>query len=185
MLLTNENLSDKSIIFKNNTSYQTNVSLIRNNFSFNNQEENLPLNNISLSVAGMTDSGPKGIIYSFTPQKINLTESNKENSLLKLNMVNDNKLKSENNTLMIIANTFDNDNLTTSILQPLPISIIKLDDSYAGSSSSPPSSTLEETTANYKNYNAIKNSNSSKINIIDIIKYLSLSIAIILVGFII
>jgi hypothetical protein len=82
----------------------------------------------------MTDTGPKGITYSFNPQRINLTESNKENSLLKLDMVNDDKIKSENNTLMIIANTFDKDNLTTSILQPLPISIIKLDDSYAGSS---------------------------------------------------
>jgi hypothetical protein len=132
----------------------------------------------------MTDSGPKGITYSFNPQRINLTESNKENSLLKLDMVNDDKIRSENNTLMIIANTFDKDNLTTSILQPLSISIIKSDDSYSGSSLSP-SSSLEETTANYKNYNAIKKSNSSEINIIDIIKYLLLSIAIILLGFII
>ena len=183
ILLTNENLNDKPIIFKNNTSYQTYIALIRNNFSFNNQE-NLSLNNIALSVAGMTDSGPKGITYSFNPQRINLTESNKENSLLKLDMVNDDKIRSENNTLMIIANTFDKDNLTTSILQPLSISIIKSDDSYSGSSLSP-SSSLEETTANYKNYNAIKKSNSSEINIIDIIKYLLLSIAIILLGFII
>ncbi|MGE5634651.1 MAG: hypothetical protein ACM3VV_05420 [Deltaproteobacteria bacterium] len=183
ILLTNENLNDKPIIFKNNTSYQTYIALIRNNFSFNNQE-NLSLNNIALSVAGMTDSGPKGITYSFNPQRINLTESNKENSLLKLDMVNDDKIRSENNTLMIIANTFDKDNLTTSILQPLSISIIKSDDSYSGSSLSP-SSSLEETTANYKNYNAIKKSNSSEINIIDIIKYLLLSIAIILAGFII
>jgi hypothetical protein len=41
-----------------------------------------------------------------------LTESNKENSLLKLNMVNDEKRRSEN-ILMIIAYTFDKDNLTT------------------------------------------------------------------------
>ena len=54
----------------------------------------------------MTDSGPKGITYSFNPQRINLTENNKENSLLKLEMVNDDVIRSENNTLMIIANTF-------------------------------------------------------------------------------
>ena len=134
----------------------------------------------------MTDSGPKGITYSFNPQIINLTESNnKENLLLKLDMVKEDKIRSENNTLMIIANTFNKDNLTTSILQPLPISIIKLDNSYAGFSSSSPSPTLEETNANYKNYNPIRNSTSSEINLIDIIKYLSLSIAIILIGFII
>ena len=133
----------------------------------------------------MTDSGPKGITYSFNPQRINLTESNKENSLLKLNMVNDNVIRSENNTLMIIAIVFDKDNLTTSILQPLPISIIKLDDSYDGSLPFP-SSTLEETTTNFKNYDALRNSNtSSEINLIDIIKYLSLSIAILLIGFIV
>jgi hypothetical protein len=75
--------------------------------------------------------------------------------------------KSICNVCWLIANTFDKNNLTTSILQPLPISIIKLDDSYEVSSSSP-SSTLEETTANYKNYNALKNSNpSSEINLIE------------------
>ena len=60
----------------------------------------------------MSDTGPKGITYSFNFQWINLTESNKENSLLKLNMVNDEKIRSEN-ILMIIAYTFDKDNLTT------------------------------------------------------------------------
>ena len=89
MLLTNETLSGKPLIFKNNTSYQINVSLIRNNFSLNNQG-NLSLNNIELSVAGMMDNGPKGITYSFNPQRINLTENNKEDSLLKLDMgIND------------------------------------------------------------------------------------------------
>ncbi len=45
--------------------------------------------------------------------------------------------------------------------------IFNWDDSYDGSSSSP-SSTLEETTANYKNYNALKNSDpSSEINLIE------------------
>lgn len=60
----------------------------------------------------MSDTGPKEITYSFNPQWINLTESNKENLLLKLNMVNDEKRRSEN-ILMIIDYTFDKDNLTT------------------------------------------------------------------------
>jgi virginiamycin B lyase len=186
MLLDNGSLSsyDKPITFTNNTSYQTNVSLIRNNLTLKNQSGNVQLNNISLSVAGMTDSGPKGITYSFNPQRINLTENNKENSLLTLMMVNDDVMRSENNTLMVIANTFKN-NITTSILQPLPISIIKSDDSSSGSSSFP-SSTLEETNTNYNNFNTLENSNTSpKLELIDIIKYLSLSIAIILIGFII
>jgi hypothetical protein len=68
MLLTNETLIDKPLIFKNNTSYQINVSLIGNNFSISNQG-NLSLNNIELSVAGGTDNGPKGITYSFNPPK--------------------------------------------------------------------------------------------------------------------
>jgi virginiamycin B lyase len=183
MILANGSLSDKPIIFNNNnTSYQTNVSLIRNNFTSSNQHD-LLLGNIALSLSGMSDSGPKGITYSFNPQRINLTESNKENSLLQLNMVKDNKIRSENNTLMIIANTFNKDNLTTSLLQPLPISIIKPEDSYTDSSSS---STLEETTTTYKNYNQLTNlPQKSEIDIIDIIKYLSLAIAIILIGFII
>lgn len=180
MLLTNETLNVKPLIFKNNTSYKINVSLIRNNFSLNNQG-NLSLNNIELSVAGMTDNGPKGITYSFNPQRINLTESNKENSLLKLDMgINDDDIiGSENNTLMIIASIRDKNNLTTSILQPLPISIIKPEDSYANSSPSP-SSTVEEQTATIKNSNV-----SSEINFIDIIKNISLAIAIILIGYII
>jgi virginiamycin B lyase len=181
MLLTNESLSDKPIIFNNNnTSYQTKVSVIRNNFTTSNQE-NLSLSNIALSISGMTDSGPEGITYSFIPQRINLTQNDNANSLLQLNMVKDDKLQSENNTLMIIANTFNKDNLTTSILQHLPISIIKSVESYADSSSS-----LEKTTANYKNSNQLKNSSQEpEINLINIIKYLSLAIAIILVGFII
>jgi virginiamycin B lyase len=183
MLLTNESLSTykNPITFTNNTSYQTNVSLIRNNISLNKQAENVELNNISLSVAGMADSGPKGITYSFNPPKIDLNGNKKENSLLTLMMVNEDVIRSENNTLMIIADTFKN-NLTTSILQPLPISIIKSDDSSSGSSS-----TLEETNANYNNFNTLKNSSTlSQLNLIDIIKNLSLAIAVvILIGFII
>ena len=49
---------------------------------------------------------------------------------------------------MIIASIRDKNNLTTSVLQPLPISIIKPEDSYANSSPSP-SSTVEEQTATY------------------------------------
>ena len=90
ILLNNETVNDKPLIFKNNTSFKINVSLIRNNFSISNQG-NLSLNNIELSVAGVNDNGPKGITYSFDPQRINLTENNKENPLLKLDMViNDN-----------------------------------------------------------------------------------------------
>jgi hypothetical protein len=185
IILINETLYDKSLIFKNNTSYKINVSLVRNNLSISNKE-NLSLNNIELSVAGMTDTGPKGITYSFNPQRINLTETDRVNSLLTLDMVKDDKIRSENNTLMIIANTRDKNNLSTSVLYPLPISIIKPEESYANPSPSP-SSTLEEQTAtNNRNYNTIKNSNSSsEINFINIIKNLSLAIAIILVGFII
>jgi virginiamycin B lyase len=182
MLVTDKSLSDKPIIFdNNNTSYQTNVSLLKNNFTSSIQE-NLSLSNIALSISGMTDNGPKGITYSLNPQRINLTESNnKENSLLRLDMVKDDKIRSENNTLMVIANTFNKNNLTTSILQPLPISIIKPESSFDRSSS-----TLEETTTNYRNDNQMKNFTSeSEINLIDIIKYLSLAIAIILIGFII
>jgi virginiamycin B lyase len=180
MLLSNETLNDKPLIFKNNTSYKMNVSLTRNNLSISNQG-NLSLNNIELSVAGMTDNGPKGITYSFNPQRINLTENNKENSLLKLDMViNDNDIiRSENNTLMIIASISDKNNLTTSVLHPLPISIIKPEDSYANSSPLP-SSTVKEQTATIKNSNA-----SSEINFINIIKNVSLAIAVILIGYII
>ena len=180
ILLTNKTLNDKPLTFKNNTSYKINVSLVRNNFSISNQD-NLSLNNIELSVAGMTDNGPKEITYSFNPQRINLIESNKENSLLKLDMVinDDDIVRSQNNTLMIIASIRDKNNLTTSILQPLPISIIKSEESYDNSSPSAPS-TLEEQTATIRNSNS-----SSEINFINIIKNVSLAIAIILIGYII
>ena len=181
--LYNDSLKDKPIIFdNNNTSFQTNVSVTRSNFTISNQE-NLSLSNIAMSLSGMTDNGPEGITYSFTPQRINLTQNDKANSLLQLNMIKDNKMKSENNTLMIIANTFNKDNLTTSVLEPLPISIIKPIESYADSSSL---SSLEKTTANYENSNQMTNSTQeSEINMIDIIKYLSLAIAIILIVIII
>ena len=187
ILLNNETVNDKTLIFKNNTSYKINVSLIRNNFSISNQG-NLSLNNIELSVAGVTDNGPKGISYSFDTQRINLTENNKENSLLKLDMViNDNDIiRSENNTLMIIASIRDKNNLTTSVLQPLPISIIKPEESDPNSSPSHPSTLEEQTATNNKNYNTIKKSisSSSEINFINIIKNIPLAIAIILIGYI-
>jgi virginiamycin B lyase len=184
ILLTNDNLYDKPLIFKNNT-YKINVSLVRNNFTISNQE-NFSLNNIELSVAGMTDTGPKGITYSFNPQRINLTESERVNSLLTLDMVKDDKIRSENNTLMIIANTRDKNNLSTSVLYPLPISIIKPEESYTNSSPSPSSTLGEQTPTTNTNYNTIKNSNSSsEINFINIIKNVSLAIAIILIGYII
>ncbi len=63
----------------------------------------------------MTDSGPKGITYSFVPKSINLTESDKATSLLQLDMVKGDKIRSENNTFMIIANTLEKNNLTTLI----------------------------------------------------------------------
>ncbi|HJT85543.1 MAG TPA: hypothetical protein VJ697_13765 [Nitrososphaeraceae archaeon] len=139
--VANESLKNKPIIFdNNNTSYQTNVSVIRNNFTTFIQE-NLSSSNIALSISGMTDSGPEGIPYKFTPQRINLIQNDKADSLLQLNMIKDNKLKSENNTLMIIADAFNKDNLTTSILQPLSISIIKSVDSDTIPSSS---STLDK-----------------------------------------
>ncbi|HJT83519.1 MAG TPA: hypothetical protein VJ697_03465 [Nitrososphaeraceae archaeon] len=182
MSLPNESSKNKPIVFdNNNTSYQTNVSVIRNNFNTFNQE-NLSLSNIALSISGMTDSGPEGITYSFTPQRINLTQSDKASSLLQLSMMKDEKLKSENNTLMIIADAFNKDNLTTSVLQPLPISIIKPVYSYTSPSSS---STLEKTSPNYNNYNQLKNSTQPEIRIMDIIKYISLALAIILIGIII
>ena len=128
MKLTNENQKDnRPIIFKHDTSYQTMVLLTReDNFTLNNSE-NLTLNNISLSVVGMSDSGPKGITYSFNPPIIDLSESNEENSLLNLHAIKDGKLQFGNHTLMIRAssNIDENNNLTLSILQPLPISIIK------------------------------------------------------------
>ena len=80
---------------------------------------------------------------------------------------------------MIIANIKDKNNLTTSILQPLPISILKPEESYDNSSPSSPS-TLEEQTVTIKNPNS-----SSEINFINIIKNLSLAIAIILISYII
>jgi hypothetical protein len=91
----------------------------------------------------------------------------------------DDIIRSENNTLMIIASIRDKNNLTTSLLQPLPISIIKPEDSYANSSPSP-SSTLEEQTATIRNSNLL-----SEINFINIIKNVSLAIAVILIGYII
>ncbi len=57
----------------------------------------------------------------------------------------DDIIRSENNTLMIIASIKDKNNLTTSVLHPLPISIIKPEESYDNSSASSPS-TLEEQT---------------------------------------
>jgi virginiamycin B lyase len=182
IIIINETLYDKPLIFKNNTSYKINVSLVRNNFSISNQE-NLSLNNIEQSVAGMTDTGPKGIIYSFNPQRINLTENDRVNSLLTLDMVKDDKIRSENSTIMIIANTLDKNNLTTSVLYPLPISFIKPEESYANSSPSPSSILEKQTATNNTNYNTTKN--LTEINFINIIKNVSLAIAIILIGYII
>jgi len=125
-LISGNQKGGSPIIFKQDTSAKTMVILTReDNFTLNS--ENLTLNNISLSIVGMSDSGPKGITYSFNPQIIDLSESNEENSLLNLHAIKDGKLQFGNHTLMIRAssNIDENNNLTLSILQPLPISIIK------------------------------------------------------------
>ena len=98
-------------------------------------------------------------------------------------MVKDDKIRSENSTIMIIANTLDKNNLTTSVLYPLPISFIKPEESYANSSPSPSSILEKQTATNNTNYNTTKN--LTEINFINIIKNVSLAIAIILIGYII
>ena len=91
------------------------------------------LNDVDLSVIGMTDSGFKGIQYTADPQSINLTKNALSKSYVTLKLGN-NTEGSNNNIIssiprpgqystMVRASAFEKDKLLVSLLYPIPIKL--------------------------------------------------------------
>ena len=146
MQVSTESSNQNEHLIKKNESTAFDVSLINkvdnasNNISTNTSL--LSLDDIGLSLTGMTDSGLTGIIYSIDPSTVNLTENKTTRSQLKLNLVNEEQgnqrqtnlnTRYENYTIMTRSSTLEKNNLVISLLYPISI---KLD--VPVSTSSPP-----------------------------------------------
>jgi virginiamycin B lyase len=94
----------------------------------------LLLNNVDLSVIGMTDSGLKGIQYTANPQSINMTKNILSKSYVTLQLGNTTEGNSNNDiisniprpgqyTSMVRASIFEKDRLLVSLLYPIGISL--------------------------------------------------------------
>ena len=92
------------------------------------------LNDVDLSVIGMTDSGLKGIQYTASPQSINLTKNALSKSYVTLKLWNNTEGNNNNNIInsiprpgqystMVRASAFEKDKLLVSLLYPIPIKL--------------------------------------------------------------
>ena len=109
----------KPIILKQDDSHSVDVRL-----TLNNNVSSVALPNVTeLSVAGMTDAGLKGIVYSSIPERVNLTAVPQADVKIDLTVESEEAV-SGRYTIMIRASFLEKDGLTISLLYP---QLIKLD----------------------------------------------------------
>ena len=77
----------------------------------------MSLNQIELSVVGMTDSGLQGLTYVAKPQRLNLNETSMMNGTIDLNLDVKEAIAGKY-TVMERISTLERDNLTVSLLYP-------------------------------------------------------------------
>ena len=80
------------------------------------------LNQIELSVVGMTDTGLQGLTYEAKPQRLNLSETSRMNAMIDFN-VNPDEAIAGKYTIMTRISTLERDNLTVSLLYPLSVTV--------------------------------------------------------------
>ena len=88
----------------------------------NSSQQLLSLNQIELSVVGMTDAGLQGLTYVAKPQRFNLNETSRMNAMINLNL-NVKEAIAGKYTVMERISTLERDNLTVSLLYPQSITV--------------------------------------------------------------
>ncbi len=83
------------------------------------------LNEVELSIIGMTDSGLNGVTYTANPQRINMSNdtTNTVESEITLKAEEDGKTQPGQYTMMVKSSAAEKDGLFVSLLYPLPIKL--------------------------------------------------------------
>jgi len=105
------------LVLRINQTYPLGVMVTRDN----NSPHILSLNQIELSVAGMTDSGLHGLTYIAKPQRFNLNETSRLNAAIDLNL--DASSIAGKYTVMVRISTLEKNNLTVSLLYPQSVTV--------------------------------------------------------------
>jgi streptogramin lyase len=110
--------SPSPLVLKINQTIPLDVIVTRDN----NSPQLLSVNQIELSVVGMTDAGLQGLTYIAKPQRFNLNETTRMNAMINLNLDVKEAIAGKY-TVMERISTLERDNLTVSLLYPLPVTI--------------------------------------------------------------
>lgn len=106
------------LIMKTNQTYQL-------EFQVNREKQSSPLvslDQMEMSLVGMTDSGLRGITYLAKPQRVNMSETSMINGSIGLNIDSQEAVAGRYATMIRIS-TLEKDNLTVSLLEPQPITL--------------------------------------------------------------
>ena len=106
------------LTLKINQTFPLDVVVTRNN----NSSPVLSLNQIELSIVGMTDSGLHGLTYLAKPQRLSLIETSRMNAKLDLNL-DEKEAIAGNYTVVTRISTLERNNLTVSLLYPQSITV--------------------------------------------------------------
>ena len=106
------------LVLKINQTIPLDVIVIRGN----NSHHLLSLNQIELSVVGMTDAGLQGLTYVAKPQRFNLNGTSMMNAIINLNLDVKEAIAGKY-TVMERISTLERDNLTFSLLYPQPVTV--------------------------------------------------------------
>ncbi|MEP6576477.1 MAG: hypothetical protein ABJB85_08630 [Nitrososphaerota archaeon] len=155
------------ISLKINQSYPLHILVTRKN---NTASIPMSLNGMELSLIGMTDSGLQGLTYVAKPQRFNMTEVPSINGVMDLT-VDAKEAIDGKYTVMPRISTLENDNLTISFLHPqtvdLDVPIHKAQ--------------LQNFTTSENN----ESSNSPSMMLRDLARYISVGVAVTLIGYLI
>jgi virginiamycin B lyase len=116
-LITESNSNLSPVILKLNQTAPINIIVTRNN----NIPPLLSLNQIELSLVGMTDSGLQGLTYIAKPQRFNLSETPIINGTIDVSV--NNEAVAGKYTVMARVSTLERDNLTISLLYPQSVTV--------------------------------------------------------------
>jgi len=116
-LITESNSNLSPFILKLNQTAPINIIVTRNN----NIPPLLSLNQIELSLVGMTDSGLQGLTYIAKPQRFNLSETPIINGTIDVSV--NNEAVAGKYTVMARVSTLERDNLTISLLYPQSVTV--------------------------------------------------------------
>ena len=158
---------NEPIILKINKTYPLEILVTKHN---NTTSSPVSLNGIELSLIGMTDSGLQGLTYISKPQRFNMTEIPIVNGTIDLT-IDEKEAIAGNYTVMPRISTLEKDDLTVSLLRP---QAVMLD--------------VPTHKSQLQNFTIVDNnesSNSTFVMLRDLAKYISVGVAVTLIGYLI